>query len=542
MAELYRSTGNWEQIEAVLQQIVQVQPREIQPHLILGDFYQMMGKLDAALSKYKDALQVDPESHRAKMKVLSHYVDTGNLEDAEKLVAGILGRNKNDPDGLFYEARIELVKGHLAEAESRLRKVLQYRPMFGPAHQFLGILLARKGEVHLGKQELTEALNLEPTLMEARVVLGSIHLAEGHADLAIEQAQQVLSWNPRYVPAAFLIGDAYLEKGHLPQSRQVFRTLSEALPNEPQVRYRLGRVAVAEKNEAEAEGQFESALSFDPNFAEALEELVNIRLRHGQVPSAAERVKAQIALRPRNARLHYLYGKVATRMNDLVQAESAFQQALGFDNANLSTYFELANIYKKTGKIEKAMTQYKLVLEKSPQSLEAHMLLGILLQGEQQFDEARRSYEQSLSINQSFAPAANNLAWLLLEHYGNLDEAMGFAQTARRERPYDPIIADTLGWVYLKKGTLRGAVKLLQESAGKLTENAAVQYHYGVALYETRDTVKARNFLQRALKLDPNFEGSNDARKVLEELTKPIGRSGIHSRGGSPQSSRFFEQ
>ncbi|MGQ0666232.1 MAG: tetratricopeptide repeat protein [Nitrospiraceae bacterium] len=519
LAELYRSTGDWDQAEAALQRITEVKPGEVQAHLILGDFYLMMGKFEKALFKYKDALQIDPASRQAKMKVLAHNIDTGNLGEAEKEVAAILGHNKNDPDGIFYEARIELAKGHIAEAESRLRKVLQYRPVFGSAHQFMGILLAKKGEIHLAKQELTEALRQDPTLMEARVMLGSIDLADGRADLAIEQAKQVLSRNPRYVPAAFLIGDAHLKNGQFSLSKQVFRTLADALPNEPRVFHRLGLVAAAEKNQVEAERLFEEALSRDPSFAEALDELVNIKLLHGQLLSASERVKAQIALRPTNARFHHLYGKVATRMSDFVQAESAFQRALEFDKTNVSTYFELAHIYKQGGKTEKAMTQYRLVLEKSPQSLEAHMLLGILLQREQQFDEARRHYEQSLAIDRRFAPAANNLAWLLLENYGNIDAAMGYAQTAREGKPYDPFITDTLGWIYLKKGVTQRARRLLEESAGKLTGNATAQYHYGVALYETGEKLRAKQLITYALKLDPNFPGSDHARKVLEELS-----------------------
>lgn len=80
-------------------------------------------------------------------------------------------------------------------------------------------------------------------------------------------------------------------------------------------------------------------------------------------------------------------------------------------------------------------------------------MLGIIHDGLKEHEQAQAQahYEAVLKLNPRFAPAANNLAWILVEHGGNLDVALSHAQMAREQQPNDSYIADTLGWIYYKK-------------------------------------------------------------------------------------------
>ena len=96
---------------------------------------------------------------------------------------------------------------------------------------------------------------------------------------------------------------------------------------------------------------------------------------------------------------------------------------------------------------------------------------------------ARDGYEKLLKTNPRFAPAANNLAWMLAEEGPDKDlpRALLLAQAARDAAPQDPQIADTLGWVLYKQGAYPRAEALLREAAEKLPTNAEVLYHLGMA-------------------------------------------------------------
>ena len=117
-----------------------------------------------------------------------------------------------------------------------------------------------------------------------------------------------------------------------------------------------------------------------------------------------------------------------------------------------------------------------------------------------------------------YAPAANNLAYLHLEHGGDLDKALELAYRARLHAPEDPHIADTLGWALYKKGRIDQAVTSLRLSANKLPDHPIVQYHLGMAYHKQGNHEAARQALERALRLDPDFDGAHEARSVLAEL------------------------
>jgi tetratricopeptide (TPR) repeat protein len=109
---------------------------------------------------------------------------------------------------------------------------------------------------------------------------------------------------------------------------------------------------------------------------------------------------------------------------------------------------------------------------------------------------------------------------VILEQGGNVDVAMGLAQTARRGMPDSPNAADTLGWAYYQKGIYQSAISQFQEAL-RLSEkhgapdDADLHYHLGLAYQKTKQTALARQQLEKALKLSPD---NAEARKALSDL------------------------
>ena len=155
---------------------------------------------------------------------------------------------------------------------------------------------------------------------------------------------------------------------------------------------------------------------------------------------------------------------------DTGQAEIAFKKALELDNSLLSAYINLGLVYHIAGKTDQAAKEFEAVLAKDPKVIQAHMMLGIIHDGRKEYDKAQTHYEAILKLNPRFAPAANNLAWILVEHGGNIDVALSHAQMAREQQPNDSHIADTLGWIYYKKKRNLLAMNLLKEAVEKITQ------------------------------------------------------------------------
>jgi tetratricopeptide (TPR) repeat protein len=184
----------------------------------------------------------------------------------------------------------------------------------------------------------------------------------------------------------------------------------------------------------------------------------------------------------------------------------------------LPPYYALARIYLSGKQQQKAIDQYMAILEKDPKQAGPHMLLGTIYDMQKQFDMSEKHYRAALEINPQFAPAANNLAYLLSSREGDIDEALKFARVAKEKLPDDPSVMDTLGWIYYKKGLYGNAVQEFSDSLEKLPENATVNYHLGAALFKQGEKVRAKSFLEKAVALDGNFDGADDARRMLSEI------------------------
>jgi len=71
---------------------------------------------------------------------------------------------------------------------------------------------------------------------------------------------------------------------------------------------------------------------------------------------------------------------------------------------------------------------------------------------------------------------------------------------------------------YLKKGLSNMALPAFEFSVKADPANPVFQYHLGLTYDRLGDKTRARTALQRALALQPDFEGSADARRVLSAL------------------------
>jgi tetratricopeptide (TPR) repeat protein len=127
-------------------------------------------------------------------------------------------------------------------------------------------------------------------------------------------------------------------------------------------------------------------------------------------------------------------------------------------------------------------------------------------------------HETILDIKSGFAPAANNLAYILAEQDKNLNEALDFARTARQKLPHNPYVIDTMGWVFYKKGLYNSAIGELSESLVKIPQNPSVNYHIGMAYFKKGDPEQARTYLEKALNISNTFNGAQEAKQVLAGL------------------------
>jgi len=128
-------------------------------------------------------------------------------------------------------------------------------------------------------------------------------------------------------------------------------------------------------------------------------------------------------------------------------------------------------------------------------------------------------YQKALSIQPDDPVAANNLAYLLLEHGGSVNVALNLAQTARRGLPDQANSADTLGWAYYHNGAFSLSAPLFEDAAKKVPANLTYHYHLGLTYQKLNDSARARAEFEKTISLDPKSPVADLARHSLSEVT-----------------------
>jgi Flp pilus assembly protein TadD len=190
---------------------------------------------------------------------------------------------------------------------------------------------------------------------------------------------------------------------------------------------------------------------------------------------------------------------------------------VSLDPNSVDAILSLTTAQIARGSIKQAIASYQRAIRQDPRDVRAYVLLGSLQESRGNWQEAQQQYQKAISVQPNNPAAANNLAYLLLEHGGNIDVALSLAQTARRLMPDMPNTADTLAWVYVSKGAFGLAVDLLQEAIHASPANPTYHYHLGVAYQKSNDAPRARAQFERALQLNPPGTQIDQIRKALSQ-------------------------
>jgi tetratricopeptide (TPR) repeat protein len=230
-----------------------------------------------------------------------------------------------------------------------------------------------------------------------------------------------------------------------------------------------------------------------------------------------QEVQGQLARTPNSSADYFLLGQVELRNQDAVKAEAALKKAVDLDKKNSGAALVLGQVEMSHGETQQAIDSYKHAIDADPRDIRLYVALGGVQESQGNWQQAEDSYQKALQVQPNYAVAANNLAYLMLNHGGNPNVALTLAQTARRGLPDVPNSADTLGWAYYNQGVYSAAIDLLQQAVKGDPKNASYYYHLGMAYEKQSNYSLAKKQFESALAVNPNFAQAGEIKKMLAE-------------------------
>ena len=71
---------------------------------------------------------------------------------------------------------------------------------------------------------------------------------------------------------------------------------------------------------------------------------------------------------------------------------------------------------------------------------------------------------------------------------------------------------------YVEKTEFKNAIAEFQDSLMQNPDNPVINLHLGLAYYKNKQPRKAKEFLDKALNINQNFKGAEEARNILKEI------------------------
>jgi Flp pilus assembly protein TadD len=210
--------------------------------------------------------------------------------------------------------------------------------------------------------------------------------------------------------------------------------------------------------------------------------------------------------------------KVAVRAGKYPVAENEYRELLIRNPNSVEFLLGLADAYQLKGDFQRAIAVLQDAVKLAPKDPVPLMYLGAVFDKAGRVNEATASYRRALTLQPDNTSAMNNLAYLMAETGGSLDEALQLAQLAVAKAPQDPNLKDTLGWIYVKRKMTDSGLQIFQNLVRQYPKAPMYRYHLGVALFAKGDKAKAKDQLTIALANRPQRDDEQKIKDFMKRL------------------------
>ncbi|MFO0697955.1 MAG: tetratricopeptide repeat protein [Nitrospira sp.] len=524
LADFFIGRNDLTAAERVLLEATAQLPYASQLQFGIAMLYRKMGQGDKARDRY-DALireyHEKPAGLEAKVKLAEMDFQAGKQIDAERQVQEVLRENPRSTEGLILTGRMALTRRNARDAVQAFRTVLHDQPELAAVHYLLGQAYQLVGDINLARDSFERAVALYPDQVDAKRSLALLESKAGQHQQARARLEDLLRQRPNDVTALdMLMTLDVVTKNWQGAERTLTRLRQVSDGNQSVALMAEGRFYEAQRQLSEARLAYERATAIAPNEPEPLLSLVKVEVALGQATRSRARLESILASHKDHPFAHGLLGEVLSRSQHYEEAALHYQEATRINPRWMTPWLNWGTVLLSQKKPQVAVQIVQKALKANPDSEELYMLLASAHSEQGQLDLAIIAYEATLRLNPKNLLAANNLAVLLVDHKGDsasLQKAFGLSKEFEREAPH-PLFIDTLGWVRFRMGQPEEAIRLMKAAVAKSPEMSVLNYHLGIAFFQSGKRAEARTYLSKALKSSEPFEGRREAEQVLAQL------------------------
>jgi tetratricopeptide (TPR) repeat protein len=551
---LYESEKEKEKVEKLLDEIIKKFPNEVQAHLLLAGYQRSIGKLEQVEEELKKVIELEPDSAHFRLQLADFYRQTGKLSSVEEVLIKARSDIKKNADitsslatfyfdqGQFDQAKalldelnaensglggVKLLKARFLQREGKVRDgitILQGLntdfPAWAEPFFHLGIAHYSLGEIDLAKNAVASAIQKDKNNPRYHTLMAQLFDTQGAFEDAKKEAAIALRLDSKNLRAAIILTRALVGAKQYDKAVPILSDMNKQVAGNTEI---LGNLALAffgAGDRKKGEETLNELLNIDPGHIQAIGLLIGVRYKD-DLAGAESLVRQQIEKAPTDQRLYLIQGELLEKQKKDEGALAAYEKAQELKPENTQSYLASAKLLQRLGKKQESMAKYNAMIGQDPKSIPGFMGMAALFEAEGDTAKAVEQYEKVLAIKENYAPAANNLAWLIAsDPNGDLGKALQLAMAAKQAFPDVPDIADTLGWVYYQRKAYSLAIAQFELALQGRSNLPVIAYHLALAQSGNGQKEDAVKTLEKLLVGKDDFPDRKKAEELLAELTK----------------------
>jgi tetratricopeptide (TPR) repeat protein len=491
-------------------------------HFSLAKMHESHEEYREAISEFEKAIPLDPTSGQLRVEFAETLWKAGENRRAVQECQEAI---KLDPESsaphfllgrIYSTLRTTDQAQVLDQAIDEFERTVELEPDHIQALYDLGRLHLAKKNYQKTVDILDRFIQLQPWVPQAYLLKARAHIELNEIQEAIESLERSVAYDEANLENLKLLGNLYEQTGQREKARRLYsRSLDST--TDPDIRFRLA-LLLTDQN------QFVEAISILQELVEDFPKNVRINISlaralrgNNKYADAAEVIKKALEDDPNHYRLNYELAELLALLGERQEAIEHFLRLRDMSESDQrinAIEINLALLYQRTKKFDKAVELFQAVIRKSPDDEIAKLRLVYALKDAGQLQEALSLSEQLWegSIAQTYEKQPNK-TYLVVAHAqmlsadNQLEKAVALLnnQIAQSSSPEELYLAASQ--LYTDHEDHKEAERMIREGMFRFPDSEKMQFQMGAVYEEQGKLEETEAVFQGILKKHPQHAG-----------------------------------
>ena len=471
--KIFEQMRDPKQVEAVLQKLIELYPKEIPFRRALVKHYIDQQRPADAEKELENLATANPSDVEAGLDVVRYLGMTkGAVAAREELLA-----RSNGPEAFRYRvalAEFDFGQGKVEESIRALENLANgadTRERGLEAQTKLAEIYFRTKKFEAAETLVDEILGKDKRSAVGLRLRASLRMEQGQYDAAIADIRQALNDQPRSTELSLLLAKAYERSGSIELAEKQYADATKSSGYDVATAMEYVEFLRRRGSIGRAEDVLNELVSRWPSNVGILVALANVKLEQQNWVGAQDVAEKIRSVSGNTGLADQISGVALGARNKNDESIAALQKAFAAAPGNAQAMVALVNAFMRAGKLDEATSFLRAVLDANPTSTETQVLLGSVQFAQNAPEDAARSFRTAIERQPKNMVGYQALAELH-QRQGNSDAALEVIHAALKEQPDSFEMHLALASALEAKGDYEAAIaeyeSMLKQNSGSL--------------------------------------------------------------------------